>query len=152
MITAYTDGSAIVSGEKLGGFGVYIIDENGQEYFFSEGYRNTKTGRMELMAVITALQKVDKSKRLTIYSDSMYCVNCVEANWLWKWRRRLWMDIKNVDLVKKYLEEYEKFKFPPKLVHIKGHTKNDDIHSLGNAIVDKLADYKTKIDYKIDML
>lgn len=151
MVIAYTDGSAIVKGEKLGGFGIYIIDEEGEEYFFSEGYRNTKTGRMELRAIITTLKKVAKDKRLTIYSDSMYCVNCVNERWLWKWERNLWMNIKNVDLVKQYLEEYRKFQFPPKLVHIKGHTKKDDKHSLGNAIVDLLADYKNHKIYKNDI-
>lgn len=151
MVIAYTDGSAIVKGEKLGGFGIYIIDEEGKEYFFSEGYRNTKTGRMELRAIITTLKKVSKDKRLTIYSDSMYCVNCVNERWLWKWERNLWMNIKNVDLVKQYLEEYRKFKFPPILVHIKGHTKKDDQHSLGNAIADKLASYSSFSFYNVDI-
>lgn len=151
MVIAYTDGSAIVKDEKLGGFGIYIIDEEGKEYFFSEGYRNTKTGRMELRAIITTLKKVSKDKRLTIYSDSMYCVNCVNERWLWKWERNLWMNIKNVDLVKQYLEEYRKFQFPPKLVHIKGHTNKDDKHSLGNAIADKLASYSSFSFYNVDI-
>lgn len=151
MIVAYTDGSAIVTGEKLGGYGVYIIDPQHGEYFFSEGFKNTKTGRMELMAIITTLQKVDNSQKLTIYSDSMYCVNCVNKKWLWKWKQSFWDGIKNVDLVKKYLEEYEKFYFPPKLIHIKGHTNKEDIHSLGNAIVDNLANYKNQKHYKLDL-
>lgn len=150
MVYAYTDGSANVK-NKLGGFGVYIIDSTGNEYFFSEGYENTKTGRMELRAVITALQKVNKSEQLVIYSDSMYCVNCVREGWMWKWKRENFWGKKNVDLIKIYLEEYEKFKIPPMIKHIKGHTDFDDQYSIGNSIADKLADYRNKKHYKLDV-
>jgi len=151
MIVAYTDGSATIHGEKLGGFGVYMIDDKGYEFFYHQGYIGTKTGRMELRAIITALKVADKSQKLTIYSDSMYCINCVNKKWLWKWRDRFWEGIKNVDLVKEFFEEYQKFYFPPKLIHIKGHTNKDDIHSLGNSIADCLANYKDQKTYLKDI-
>ena len=150
-IVAYTDGSASVKGERLGGFGTYIIDGQ-KEYFYRKGYSNTKTGRMELTAMITCLRKIeDKSRRVEIHSDSEYVILCINDRRLWKWQRLSWVGVKNVDLLKQFLEEYLKFTHPPKLFHIKGHTELDDLNSLGNQICDELANYKTQTSYEIDL-
>jgi ribonuclease HI len=149
MIFCYTDGSANWK-NGLGGYGVYINDE-GEEYFYSEGFSNTKTGRMELTAMLTCLRKIkQKNQPVTIFSDSMYVVNCFDKNWLINWERFLWNGPKNVDLLKQLLEEYRKFSPKPIIQHIKGHTDKDDIHSLGNSIADKLANYRQFKSYKID--
>lgn len=151
QVRAYTDGSACVKGDKLGGFGVYIID-NDKEYFYRAGYKNTKTGRMELRAMITCLQQIeDKTSNVHIHSDSEYVVLCVSNRRLWMWQRKIWVGLKNVDLLKIYLEEYNKFVVPPKIFHVKGHTKKGDIHSLGNAIADALADYKSQKSFIMDL-
>jgi len=150
-IIAYTDGSASTKGEKLGGFGVYIIDGE-KEFFYSKGFSNTKTGRMELKAMITCLQKIeDKERQVEIHSDSEYVVLCINDRRLWKWKRLNWVGLKNVDLLLQYLEEYNKFKYHPKLFHVKGHTKNEDCHSYGNAVVDQLANYKIQTSYERDL-
>ena len=152
-ITAYTDGSATTKNEKLGGFGVYVIEEDGTEHFYSEGWKNTKTGRMEVKGMIKCLQMItDKEALVHIYCDSEYVVKCVSDRRLWKWKRNLWMGIANPDLIIQYYEEYTKFKIGPKVCHIKGHTKNEDVHSLGNAIVDKLANFKNQTEYKQDLI
>jgi ribonuclease HI len=158
-IIAYTDGSAVLKGKctcekedcpkcnQYGGYGVYIIDGE-KEYMFKGGYKYTKTGRMELRAVITCLQKIkNKRRHVKIYSDSMYIVNAVNEGWLLKWERDLWQGRKNVDLIKQYLFEYRKFTYPPKLIHVKGHTGKEDENSLGNAVVDRLADYRSHKKY-----
>lgn len=150
-IIAYTDGSACVKGEKLGGFGVYIIDGQ-KEFFYRKGFLNTKTGRMELRAMIFCLQQIqDKSKRVEIRSDSEYTVKCVSDGRLWRWKQTNWAGLKNVDLLKQYIEEIDKFRIRPKIIHIKGHTEKDDIHSLGNQICDELASYKTQLSYERDL-
>ena len=151
-IVAYTDGSACVKGEKLGGFGVYIIDGE-KEYCYKQGFKNTKTGRAELHGLICCLQKITvKEAIIDIYCDSEYVVKTISEKRLWKWKRIGWVGVKNVDLLIILLEEYTKFRIPPKLHHIKGHTKNEDIHSLGNAIVDQLASYKNQTSYKTDII
>lgn len=150
-IIAYTDGSSNYK-SGLGGFGVYLID-GGQETFLHKGYSNTKIGRMELMAMITCLRSVQNKRRgLTIYSDSMYVVNCINKRWLFLWERRNWTGIKNQDLVKLYLEEYRKFLRPPIVKHVKGHTNEENIHSLGNEIADKLASYRNFKEFEIDKI
>lgn len=151
MVIAYTDGSAIINEPKYGGFGVYIISEDGEEFFFKKGFKGTKTGRMEIMAIITVLRKVSKDRYLVIYSDSSYCVNCFQKRWLSIWEKRLWVGVRNVDLLKIMLEEYRKFVNPPQICHVKGHTLNEDIHSLGNAIADNLANYKNQVCYSEDI-
>ena len=151
-IVAYTDGSASWRDPKLGGYGVYIIDGD-QEFCFHEGFKNTKVGRVELRGIITCLQKItDKDREIEIYCDSEYVTKCITNRRLWKWKRKCWVGIKNTDLVIQFYEEYSKFKIPPKVIHVKGHTKNDDIHSLGNAIADHLANYRQFEEYKQDLL
>lgn len=159
-IIAYTDGSAVANPKSdkcgLGGYGVYIkIEENGitvKELFFHEGYSNTKTGRMELRAMITCLQKViNKLAHLYIYSDSMYVVNCVNQGWLWNWEKNGWKGISNSDLTKVYLEEFRKFRYKPIIQHVKGHQKSNDENAVGNNIADLLADYHQFKTYKEDI-
>ena len=151
-IIAYTDGSATTKNEKLGGFGVYIIDGQ-KEYFYRQGFSNTKTGRMELKAMIHCLQSIkDKTRRIEIHSDSEYVVKCITERRLWKWKRNLWVGIKNIELIIQYYEEYIKFFIPPKVQHIKGHTGFEDSDSLGNQIVDELANYKTQTSYERDIV
>lgn len=156
-VIAYTDGSATTHGDKLGGWGCYLTyEEDGQiieEKFFHKGYKNTKTGRMELMAVINCLKNIqDKSLRVQIYSDSIYVVNCIRDRRLWRWRRNMWVGLKNIELLMNFLSEVEKFHYIPELIHIKGHTLNNDKHSLGNEIADKLASYKQFEKYEIDLI
>jgi ribonuclease HI len=151
FILAYTDGSASIK-SKLGGYGVYIIN-GGKEFMYHEGMSNTKTGRMELTAAITCLQKInDKKAIVDVYSDSMYVVNCVSQGWLKLWRHNNWSNKKNVDLLIKFYDELSKFKTRwPQFYHVKGHTGNSDEHSLGNAIADRLADLKQFKVYREDL-
>ena len=155
-IIAYTDGSSNWK-NGLGGYGVYMKvfynDHLEQELYFHEGFSNTKTGRMELRAIITCLQKInDKSVQITIYSDSQYAIKCVTERRLWRWERSLWDGIKNVDLLKQYLHEVRQFRTIPKLIHIKGHQENiDNDHIYGNNMADLLADYKQFKEYKEDI-
>ena len=57
-INIYTDGSSI-GNPGPGGYGV-IMEWEGKQYIkeFSDGYRLTTNNRMELMAVIVALEKL----------------------------------------------------------------------------------------------
>lgn len=159
-VIAYTDGSAVGNPKSkshgLGGYGIYIKyyedNENFIEYYFHEGFNNTKVGRMELTAIIVAMQKViDKSIQLIIYSDSEYAVNCIRKNRLFEWEFAGWKGLANVDLLKQYLFEFRRFKIKPIIHHIKGHQKIENDHTLGNNIADLLADYKQFTHRKKDL-
>lgn len=150
----FTDGSACIKPPKLGGCGVYIIHGE-KEYFISKGYVNTKTGRMEIYALLYALRSVNKDMevKVTIYSDSQYVVNSLTKQWVLKWQRNNWEGAKNVDLWKQVLEEIgERPKMKLRLRWIKGHQTNfEDELVVGNNIADMLADYKNHDNYIKDL-
>ena len=67
----YTDGAARGNPGR-GGYGA-ILKWGAAEKEISQGYRLTTNNRMELMAVIAALEALTKNNMpVTIYSDSQY--------------------------------------------------------------------------------
>ena len=79
MYTIYTDGSYQDS-IKAGGYAAIIIYEGNIVKKLYQGYKNTTNNRMELMAVLAALQYFDdSSEELEIYSDSQYVVNSINS-------------------------------------------------------------------------
>ena len=98
----YTDGAAR-GNPGPGGYGVILMWGN-KEKELSAGYRRTTNNRMELMAVIAALQALKKENlTIVIHSDSQYVVKAVNEGWLSNW---LLTDFKggkkNKDLWTKY--------------------------------------------------
>jgi ribonuclease HI len=118
-IIIYTDGAA--SGNPgPGGYG--IILKSGDHYKeLSKGFRHTTNNRMELLAVIVALEelKVDNSE-VHVYSDSRYVCDAIEKGWLFQWQRSGFKKKKNVDLWERFLCVYPKHKL--KFHWIKGHS------------------------------
>ncbi len=158
-IVCYTDGSCNFK-NKLGGIGIYIID-NDKKYTYSKGYSHTTIGRCELRALLCAFRFIkNKSRKLIIYSDSMYVVNTIQLNWIERWASEMWYDRKNVDILTQILAELEKFKFRPLLKHVKGHQKSGvwisknlnkvNRHVLGNYIADRCAEYSKFVEYEKD--
>lgn len=92
----YTDGSCIPK-TGSGGYGFVILpsEEDPHEWHVSGGEDCTTNNRMELTAVIEALTFCHTKSYFTIYSDSMYVINCAKGVWTRK---------KNIDLWKKYDE------------------------------------------------
>lgn len=117
-ITIYTDGAA--SGNPgPGGYGVLL--KSGNHYKeISQGYRLTTNNRMELLAVIVALEalKIDNSQ-VDIYTDSRYVSDSVEKAWVFDWEKKGFKKKKNVDLWQRFLLIYRKHKV--KFHWIKGH-------------------------------
>ena len=113
MIVIYTDGSANANsksqGYRLGGIGVVFMIDGEVKLTISKGYKNTKTGRMELTAALTALQTLDKSSKAVIYCDSEYVVKSFTENRIDKWALEGWT-CQNADLMKKLYDEFYKFK------------------------------------------
>jgi len=69
MIKIYTDGSA-KGNPGNGGYGV-VLKFKGKEKEISQGYRMTTNNRMELMAVIVALESLKTTKYpVSVFSDS----------------------------------------------------------------------------------
>ncbi|MBY5952240.1 ribonuclease HI [Algoriphagus marincola] len=121
MITIYTDGAA-KGNPGPGGYGA-VLKFNKHRKELSEGFRLTTNNRMELLAVIRALQELKLTGNpVTIYSDSKYVVDAVEKGWLWGWQKKGFKDKKNPDLWLRYIPLHLKYK--PKFVWVKGHAGN----------------------------
>ena len=117
-ITIYTDGAAR-GNPGPGGYGAVLLAGKHRKEL-SEGFRNTTNNRMELLAVIVALEALkNEQMKVTIYSDSKYVVDAVEKKWVFGWQRKGFKDKKNVDLWKRFLLVYPKQQI--RLVWIKVH-------------------------------
>ncbi|MEO8860146.1 MAG: ribonuclease HI [Ginsengibacter sp.] len=121
-IKIYTDGAARGNPGK-GGYGALLLWQNHKKEL-SQGYRLTTNNRMELMAVIAALESLKKNNLdLIIYSDSNYVVKAVMEGWLKKWMKTNFKgNIKNRDLWEKYdgLSQNHQIQFK----WVKGHAEN----------------------------
>tara|TARA_B100000989_G_scaffold79107_1_gene56358 strand:+ start:704 stop:1156 length:453 start_codon:yes stop_codon:yes gene_type:complete len=133
MIEIYTDGSSR-GNPGPGGYGIVMIYEDKRKELF-QGYKLTTNNRMELLAVIRALEEVKTNKyKIKIYSDSKYVVESVEKGWIWNWQKKSFKNKQNVDLWKMFIPLYKKYDV--KLIWVKGHdgnTENERCDFLANS-------------------
>lgn len=123
MIQIYTDGSSRGNPGK-GGYGAVLISGKHRKEI-SQGYRKTTNNRMELLAVIVALEAIKiNNADVIVTSDSKYVVDSVEKKWIYGWIKKNFKDVKNPDLWKRFLNVYSnhnvKFKW------IKGHNNHPE--------------------------
>ena len=122
-VNVYTDGACSGNPGK-GGYGI-IMEWVGKPYVkeFSEGFRLTTNNRMELLAVIVALEQLKKEGiEVMIYSDSKYVVDSVEKGWVFNWLKKGFKDKKNADLWRRFLKVFKKHKV--KFHWIRGHNEH----------------------------
>jgi ribonuclease HI len=118
IITIYTDGAAR-GNPGPGGFGAVLMAGSHRKEI-SQGYRLTTNNRMELLAVIVALEALKYiPSQVTIYTDSKYVSEAVDKGWLFDWERKQFKKKKNPDLWIRFLKIYRQHKV--KFVWIKGH-------------------------------
>ena len=118
----YTDGASR-GNPGPGGYGA-ILQWGNTKKELSGGYRLTTNNRMELMAVIAALEALKKEGlTITIFSDSQYVVKAVEQGWLKNWIATNFKGgKKNKDLWLRYHELSKKHSI--KFKWVKGHADN----------------------------
>ena len=85
-VTLYTDG-ACSGNPGPGGWGA-ILMYGGHELELSGGEESTTNNRMELLAVIRALQKLKEPCIVELYSDSKYVIDSLEKGWAWGWKKK----------------------------------------------------------------
>lgn len=100
MLKIWTDGSCL-GNPGPGGWG-FIATDGINTAERSGGERNTTNNRMELMAVIHALNAATRHNELEIHTDSQYVKNGM-LQWLQNWKRNNWRTsnkkpVKNQDL------------------------------------------------------
>ena len=117
-ITIYTDGSAL-GNPGPGGYGI-VLQAGKHRKELSQGFELTTNNRMELLAVIVALESLNGSgSQVTIYSDSKYVVDAVEQKWVFGWEKKAFKKKKNADLWKRFLKIYPRHIV--KFQWVKGH-------------------------------
>src|SRR6185295_546152 len=84
-IVMYTDG-ACSGNPGPGGWGAILIEE-GRERELSGGENPTTNQRMELTAPLEGLRSLAGRRRVAIYSDSAYVINCFRDKWYERWRK-----------------------------------------------------------------
>ena len=88
-VTIYTDG-ACSGNPGPGGWGA-ILEYMGHEKELSGGEPNTTNNRMELTAVIKALQALKEPCTVELYSDSKYVLDALQKGWALSWRKKGWI-------------------------------------------------------------
>lgn len=147
----YTDG-ACSGNPGPGGWGVVISVGDGKFEVLSGGAVATTNNRMELQAMVQALQytlqagakaKLQRSDSVfQIHSDSAYVVNGITLNWIDRWKQAGWKtkgdhEVKNAELwqqIDSLLESLKSVGVSYQIVKVKGHS-GDPL----NEYVDKVA-------------
>lgn len=128
QVKIYTDGAARGNPDGPGGYGAVLeyVDTKGQLHTkeLSQGYKKTTNNRMELMAVIVALETLNRPCSVELYSDSKYVVDAFNQNWIGGWLKKGWKrgknePVKNVDLWKRLLKAKEPHQV--QFIWVKGH-------------------------------
>lgn len=133
-VKIYTDG-ACRGNPGPGGWGVILIYGKKQKEL-SGGEKNTTNNRMELTAVIKALEALKRSSDVEIFSDSSYVIRGMNE-WVFNWIKKQWKTPdgklrKNSDLWQTLVDLSNKHNI--KWIWVRGH----DGHSF-NERADQLA-------------
>ena len=87
-VTVFTDG-ACSGNPGPGGWGA-VLRYKGHEKELSGGEAGTTNNRMELTALIRALEQLKEPCLVHVYSDSQYVINGLQKGWAKGWRARGW--------------------------------------------------------------
>ena len=137
----FTDGSCL-GNPGPGGWAAILRYEN-YEKTISGSEKNTTNNRMELIAIIKALELLKEKCEITIISDSQYLIKAIKDGWLEKWKTNGWKTadkktVKNQDLWQALDNLLSKHQITWQWV--KGHADNPD-----NLRVDKIANDAAKM-------
>ena len=124
-VTLYTDG-ACSGNPGPGGWGA-ILMFRGVKKELRGGDSMTTNNRMELMGVITALERLTEPCMVDLYSDSKYVVDGITKGWAKSWRAKGWIKsdkkpAKNPELWGRLLDLLDKHQV--QFHWVKGHADN----------------------------
>ena len=134
IVEIYTDG-ACKGNPGVGGWGA-LLQHGGNTRELHGGEALTTNNRMELMAVIRALEALKHRSRVRLHTDSQY-VQLGIRDWIHSWKRRGWLTadkkpVKNEDLWRR-LDELAG-SHDVEWIWVRGHDGN-----VGNERADELA-------------
>ncbi len=134
VVNIYTDG-ACKGNPGVGGWGA-LLEMNGKEKELFGGERLTTNNRMELLAVIRALEALKRRCKVQLHTDSKYVQQGI-SEWIHGWKKNGWRTaakkpVKNDDLWKE-LDAVSQ-QHDVKWLWVKGHAGHN-----GNERADELA-------------
>ena len=141
-VVIYTDG-ACRGNPGPGGWGVVLSYKGNMKELFG-GENETTNNRMELLAVISALEALNKPCKVQINSDSKYVLQGI-TEWMENWKKRGWKTaskspVKNEDLWRRL--DTARLMHEVEWKWVKGHSGdkgNDRADELANLGIDSLA-------------
>ena len=140
-VTIYTDG-ACRGNPGPGGWGA-VLEYNDKRRVLYGGETVTTNNRMELMAVIRALEALRFSCDINLYSDSKYVLQGI-TEWMPNWKKRNWLTaskkpVLNIDLWQELdlLATQRKINWHWVKGH-SGHPGNELADALANKGIDEL--------------
>lgn len=125
-IIIYTDG-ACSNNPGPGGWGAVVMYKDVKKEI--SGFEdNTTNNKMEIMAVIKALELLKEPCNVKVYSDSAYVVNSISKGWLYSWKKNNWIKsdkkkAKNIELWEIMLKFIDMHKI--EFIKVKGHSDNE---------------------------
>ncbi len=88
QVEVYADGCCL-GNPGPGGYGAVMLHE-GHRRELKGGFKHTTNNRMEILAVIKALETLKEPCHVVLYSDSQYVVKAMNEGWAEKWKSRGW--------------------------------------------------------------
>ena len=142
VVEIFTDG-ACRGNPGPGGWGA-ILRADGREKELCGGEPATTNNRMELMAVIRALEALKRPSRVRLHTDSQYVQKGI-SEWIHSWKRRGWKTadkkpVKNEDLWRRLDEVAAPHEVEWHWVRgHSGHPENERADELANKGIDDQA-------------
>lgn len=135
QVDIYTDG-ACKGNPGPGGWGALLrYGEHERELYGGEA--QTTNNRMELTAVIRALEALKRESRVVVHTDSQYVQKGI-SEWLASWKRRGWMTsdrkpVRNADLWRELDQLATRHQIEWRWVRgHSGHVENERADALAN--------------------
>lgn len=125
-VIIYTDG-ACSNNPGPGGWGAIVMHKDVKKEI--SGFEdNTTNNKMEIMAVIKALEILKEPCNVKVYSDSAYVVNSISKGWVYSWKKNNWIKsdkkkAKNIELWESLLKLINIHKI--EFIKVKGHSDNE---------------------------
>lgn len=141
-VTVYTDG-ACSGNPGPGGWAALIIDEQSERALTGAAALTTNQ-RMELMGAIEGLAAIAGRRRVHLYTDSAYVMNCFRDRWYERWEKNGWIGatkkpVTNRDLWERLLAETRRHEV--QWHKVKGHSgdvMNDRVDALARGAIASL--------------
>lgn len=140
-IIIFTDG-ACRGNPGPGGWGA-LLRYGEHEKILSGAEAHTTNNRMELIGTIKALEALQQSCKVDLYTDSQYVKKGI-TEWIHQWKKNHWKKadkkpVKNADLWQRLDKEFNHHQITWHWVKgHSGHPENDLVDSIANKAIDTL--------------